>query len=130
MNRAQRLQSARAWLLNLPVREPARIGAAYRRWFGVGWFCAIEELSRLGVNFDPQWMERLKSSLEGQQRAQAAKRADKASAEELTGYAEEWDDNFAFIAGHTSGGFPYGVTWEELEIREQEERPGREPDPF
>ena len=23
------------------------------------------------------------------------------------------DDTFYFIAGYTSGGFPYGVTWEE-----------------
>lgn len=24
------------------------------------------------------------------------------------------DDRFAFIAGYTSGGMPYGTTWEEL----------------
>lgn len=27
----------------------------------------------------------------------------------------ESDEMFAFIAGYTSGGFPYGVTWEEME---------------
>lgn len=27
----------------------------------------------------------------------------------------ESDETFAFIAGYTSGGFPYGVTWEEME---------------
>ena len=26
------------------------------------------------------------------------------------------DDTFAFIAGHTSWGFPYGTTWEEVGI--------------
>jgi hypothetical protein len=130
MNRAQRLQSARVWLLEQSGREPARIGAAYRRWYGVDWFCAIEELSRLGVNFDPKWTERLKTSLEGQQRARAAKRVAKSRAEAMTGCDEDSDENFAFIAGYTSGGFPYGVTWEEWEILEQEERPGREPDPF
>jgi len=26
------------------------------------------------------------------------------------------DDRFAFIAGYTPGGFPYGTTWEELGI--------------
>lgn len=25
------------------------------------------------------------------------------------------DENFAYIAGYTSGGFPYGVRWDELE---------------
>lgn len=28
-------------------------------------------------------------------------------------YADS-DDTFAFIAGYTSGGAPYGTTWEEL----------------
>jgi len=28
------------------------------------------------------------------------------------------DENFAFIAGYTSGGAPYGVTWEEWEALE------------
>jgi len=27
----------------------------------------------------------------------------------------ESDENFAYIAGYTSGGAPYGVTWEEAE---------------
>ena len=31
----------------------------------------------------------------------------------------ESDDTFAFIAGYTSGGAPYGVTWEEMEEIEQ-----------
>jgi hypothetical protein len=130
MKQAQRLQSARVWLLEHAGREPPRIGASYRRWHGVDWLCAIEELSRSGVKFDAQWTERLKRNLEGQQRARAAKRAAEASAKNLIGYGEDWDENFAFIAGYTSGGFPYGVTWEEMEIVEQQERRGREPDPF
>src|SRR3954454_3442047 len=39
MNRAQRLQSAGVWLLAQAGREPAQIGASYRRWYGVDWFC-------------------------------------------------------------------------------------------
>ena len=27
----------------------------------------------------------------------------------------ESDDHFAYIAGYTSGGAPYGITWEEQE---------------
>ena len=29
---------------------------------------------------------------------------------------EDCDDRFAFIAGYTSGGVPYGTTWEEIGI--------------
>jgi hypothetical protein len=130
MNRVQRLQSARAWLLEQAGREPARIGASYRRCYGVDRPCAIEELSRLGVNFNPQWVERLKSSLQGQQVARATQRAAKARPQALTGCDEDSDENFAFIAGYTAGGYPYGVTWEEWEIWEQKERADREPDPF
>ena len=31
------------------------------------------------------------------------------------------DENFAYIVGYTSGGFPYGVTWEEWEEMESSE---------
>lgn len=31
----------------------------------------------------------------------------------------EQDENFAFIAGYTSGGAPYGITWEEWEQMEK-----------
>lgn len=31
------------------------------------------------------------------------------------------DDNFFFIAGYTSGGAPYGVTWEEMGLEPWQE---------
>lgn len=33
----------------------------------------------------------------------------------------ESNEIFAFIAGYTSGGFPYGITWEEMERMADEE---------
>lgn len=33
----------------------------------------------------------------------------------------ESDDTFVFIAGYTSGGFPYGITWEEMKEKEDDE---------
>lgn len=33
----------------------------------------------------------------------------------------EQDENFCFIAGYTSGGFPYGTTWEEADIEPADE---------
>ena len=35
--------------------------------------------------------------------------------------AHEEDDRFFFIAGYTSGGAPYGVTWEEMGLRPWQE---------
>lgn len=34
----------------------------------------------------------------------------------------ESDDTFAFIAGYTSGGVPYGITWEEMEEIERRDK--------
>ena len=36
------------------------------------------------------------------------------------------DGNFAFIAGYTPGGFPYGITWEEQAEIDRRERKGRD----
>lgn len=33
----------------------------------------------------------------------------------------ESDETLAFIAGYTSGGVPFGITWEEMEAIEQRE---------
>jgi hypothetical protein len=35
------------------------------------------------------------------------------------------DGNFAFIAGYTPGGFPYGITWEEQAEIDRRERKGQ-----
>ena len=32
-------------------------------------------------------------------------------------FYEDCDETFAFIAGYTSGGMPYGTTWEELGLK-------------
>lgn len=36
-------------------------------------------------------------------------------------YSEDQDDNFFFIAGYTSGGAPYGITWEEMGLDSNDE---------
>lgn len=33
---------------------------------------------------------------------------------------EDSDERFAYIAGYTSGGAPYGITWEEWEAEKRE----------
>lgn len=47
----------------------------------------------------------------------------------LAEYGIDWDENFAFIAGRTAGGFPYGTTWEELEAEARGEDPLIPPNP-
>lgn len=114
MNRSQRLQSAKRWLESF---EGENIIRAYRKRYGIDWLCAIRELQLLGVALDPVYVQKLEQTVEFEIQT---KRKSKLEKQRLAGEAE-WnnryplsDENFYFIAGHTSGGAPYGITWEQV----------------
>lgn len=109
MKREGRLQSARAWIAKYEGRN---IVKGYSKWFGVDLLCAIRELRILGVNIDEERESQVKATLEGRVRARQQKRLLQEQ-EKLSQVYSDSDDTFAFIAGYTSGGLPYGVTWEE-----------------
>ena len=91
-----------------------KVVKAYRKRYGVDFQTAFIELEMLGVRFDPDYKERVLQSVEAQAAAGRRKRAEcKAEQERLLGI--ESDEHFAFIVGYTSGGAPYGLTWEEWE---------------
>ena len=121
MNRDSRLSSARSWLATQQGRTPVQIARAYRKHFGLDWECAIKELALLGVQLEQDWTDKLRSSLEGQIQARARRKAERQGLAQQS-YAEDSDDQFAFIAGYTAGGFPYGITWEEARQIEAEEK--------
>ena len=81
--------------------------------------CAITELKTLGVSIpmdlEKQIIESHKSRIE-QKRIIREKR--KVTETSIQSY--DSDENFAFIVGYTSGGFPYGITHEEFERIEKE----------
>ena len=112
-----RLQSARPWLATQRDRPAERIARSYRKRYGVDWKCAIQELTALGIVFAPKWQEQLEQTLESEYRAKAMRREEQKAPSagwELT----ESDENFAFIAGYTKGGAPFGITrdeWEKIE---------------
>lgn len=73
----------------------------------------------LGVPLNPDRVAQLKRTVETSRRANRARKL-KMKTEEARGlflYSES-DENFAYIAGHTSGGVPFGITWEEWEKME------------
>jgi len=130
MKRPARLQAAKTWLLTQKGRTPAQIGASYRKWYGVDWPCAIQELTHLGVVFDPEWVAQLMRSLDGHHRARAARRMANENPT-ANGFAEDSNEHFAYIAGYTENGVPFGVTWEEWEkLKVSQAPPLAEPDPF
>jgi len=126
MDRARRLQSARRWLETQVGRTPIQVAKSYRKWFGVDWPCAVQELGSLGIHLDPEWVAQLYRSLEG---SQQARRERARMRESEAGRANvDSDENFAYIAGYTPGGAPFGVTWEEWQPLDADDRqpPGPE----
>lgn len=99
MKREARLSSAKAtgWVGKYQGKN---IIKGYSNWYGVDFITAITELRLLGVPID--------SAREAEISATIAARK---KFDEL--YADG-DDIFAYLAGYTAGGVPFGVTWEEL----------------
>ena len=106
-NRKQRLASAKLWLQSCTGEKVAR---DYRRYFGVDWSTAFKELGSLGVSISADYKETVLKTLASIAEVKKQKKAEKLALEN-----PDQDDNFAFIAGYTSGGAPYGITWEEWE---------------
>ena len=112
-NRKQRLQATLNWIKNFQGTDVVR---SYRRHFRVSRLCALIELQMAGCTISQEQIENARKSEDAAAKARA-KRKEKA---ELLYYVSDVDSNFAYIAGYTSWGFPYGVTWEELEGEEWE----------
>lgn len=68
----------------------------------------------LGYQFTPEYIEELKRCIES--RIKQRKKRKKVSHDKEMNTPFESDDRFFYIAGYTSGGAPYGVTWEEMEF--------------
>jgi hypothetical protein len=105
LTRQGRLQAAKTWLRSYPGKNIAR---GYRKHFGVDSLCAIRELRLLGVAIDPAYERAVLAA--SRARNKKRKREEKFLISEETFYG------FAFIAGYTAGGAPYGITIEETKF--------------
>jgi len=115
MRKTQRLQSARAtqWVETYPGNNLVR---GYKRWFGVDELTAVIELRELGVNLPAGLEADLRRKAAGQAGSRNNRARRKQEVEELdTEFDSVSDGTFAFIAGYTSGGVPYGTRWEDPE---------------
>ena len=106
MKRPTRLQSAKKWLPTYSGKDPVR---GYANWYAVDALCAITELRLLGIHIpEERWEQALKTQEE--KATENRKRKEKREQEETDLFPDS-DDTFEFIAGHTSGGAPYGIEW-------------------
>lgn len=111
MNRDARLQSARQWVKTYTGRDVVR---GYRKWFGVDTVCAIVELRQIGVSVPDERLRQAKRTEEQAARRHAARKQAQSIEEQ-----PDSDSIFAYIAGYTDGGAPYGVRWDELELDDE-----------
>ncbi len=80
--------------------------SGYAKWFGVDKICAIIELKIVGYPISEDLEKHIRTSL----------KAKKKKKKEVPIMGWESDENFAMIMGYTSGGAPYGITYEEYEL--------------
>ena len=103
--REKRLRKAEAWISAHNFTEEARIIKTYRKHFKVDKLCVVRELGRLGI-----------LSPEGQAKYEAQWRTElnvKRNREQKERHEQHNSGDLFFVAGYTSGGIPYGLTWEE-----------------
>lgn len=110
-----RITKARQWL---PTYEGTKVVRAYRKKFHVDTGCAVRELQEIGYEFKPGYVENLLKSESIRLEQLKKKKEEKRLKEE---YNDSQNDMFYFIAGYTSDGAPYGVTWQEMGLEPYED---------
>ncbi|HEY1438418.1 MAG TPA: hypothetical protein VGG82_13055 [Casimicrobiaceae bacterium] len=112
MTRRGRLSAARVtrWVEQYKGKD---IVAGYANWFAVDPLCAVIELRILGVTIDAERESRMKAAIEART-TERKRRQELRSQARLEQLPPNSDETFAFIAGYTSAGAPYGITFEEL----------------
>lgn len=109
LNRKQRIPKAKDWISTYNGKN---IVKGYSRWFGVDLFCAITELRLIGVTISQEYENEVRKSLNANKKKQKKNKT-------FTNFDDEvytdLENEFEFIAGYTSNGFPYGIRKDELE---------------
>ena len=109
--RKQRLKEARAWYPEQNFTADSYIIKAYRQRFSVDKTCAMRELVMLGL-LPEEKQKAYEEQLAARDRKLAEKRERRTNTDAGVDILDQ-DENFFFIAGYTSGGASYGVTWDE-----------------
>ncbi len=113
MPKKERLEISRSWVSE---HEGENIVKAYSKKFGLNLKNALKELTSSGFNISKEEKEEIERLIKVHKQQRENKKIKK-NAYDLI----ESDETFAFIAGYTDGGIPFGITHEEMEDIEKEE---------
>lgn len=110
--REVRLRKAKRWLTTYNG-TPKKIASHYRKRSHVDILTALQDLQTIGVEFTQEYLDAVKKGEEARIHQLHLQKEAK-QLYDLYFYADS-DSDLAFIAGYTSGGAPYGVTWDDYE---------------
>ncbi len=114
LKQPQRLLTAKDWIGKYQGKNLVR---GYAKHFATDLLCAVKELRMLGVTVAPGYEEAVKRAISDR----AEQKRKKKEARKISDDNDDLqDETFAFIAGYTEGGAPYGVTWEEMRVDESD----------
>lgn len=107
MKSEARLASAKAtdWVKNYSGKNIVR---SYRKWFGVDFLQAISELRKLGVTVSDGYETQIRKTIEQKSLKKRKKKGEKQTPCPSE-FLSDWDAEFEFVIGYTSGGAPYGI---------------------
>ncbi|SHT55822.1 Uncharacterised protein [Mycobacteroides abscessus subsp. abscessus] len=109
---ADRKEIAKSWIETYDGENKVK---AYSKMFGLNIKNSMKELRSIGVSLSNEEKEYARRVLEAKKQKSEKKREKRRMKElELVAHIES-DETFAFIAGYTEGGAPYGLTHEEMD---------------
>lgn len=119
MNRKNRLQHVKdtKWIEKYDGKN---IEKGYSKWFSVDRLCAVNELEMLGCPITEKAKQQAREAIESK-KLQELRKKQKRNQQKLEEEMLLGDETFYFIAGYTSNGIPFGITYEEMEEMENNE---------
>ena len=115
--RDDRIRSAKNWIKTYSGKN---IIKGYSKKYSVDMLCAVKELRMIGIEISEEYEIKLRQSLESlRQQRLSGKLKRENGLKARIGY--DSDENFEMILGYTNGGFPYGITHEEMDELNNEE---------
>jgi len=118
--RKDRLKAAEKFLKTFKGKNLVK---GYSEWFGTNKVCTIQELEILGHEIDKDLKKQVYRDHERKCRVAKSQPVEKYD-EDV--FDSSQNDDFYFIAGYTSGGAAYGITWEQYENEIKENNPNKD----
>lgn len=115
LTKEERLEIARSWVSEYKGKNLVK---DYSKKFRLNLKNSLKELTNFGFKISKEERKEIKRLIKAQKQQKENKRREKEAHQPIELF--ESDETFAFIAGYTGGGIPFGITHEEMQELEHE----------